>query len=261
VLIALSRQVLFSPDEGSGDRLDAADSIFERVTSYVRSRSEAELQQTIGLEYHHHAKTIAMRRENYAGALTHARAAHRIARERGDKNAELIALRCLSCVQAEGLSPEVAPAAEGLYRMGREIDAQAAALTGQPISLESRINHLLVAARIRLFAGLLDEQYRNTLDTATQLLANLESSPSADLTQLTRVRALVDAYEAAWDTWVRKRPDDTERLTRIGAWVRDDGRTDYCLIRWPLDRRPLLSRAAAAAQSQTVSTQVPGKDG
>ena len=262
VLIDLSRQVLFSADEGSGDRLDAAESIFERVASYVRSRGEIEIRQTIGLEYHHFAKTIAIRRDDYAGALVHARAAHQIAHERGDTNAELIALRCLSCVQAEALSPEVAPAAEGLYQMVRNIEAQAAALKDQRVSIETRIHHLLVAARIRLYAGLFDEHYRNTLDSAIQLLSELESAPGADPTQLPRVRALVDAYEAAWDVWVRKIPPDTKRLARIGAWVREDGRADYCLIRWPPDRRSLLSRAAAAAQPGPISTpvQLPSKN-
>jgi nucleoside phosphorylase len=262
VLIDLSRQVLFSADEGSGDRLDAADSIFERVASYVRSRSDTEIRQTIGLEYHHFAKTIAIRRDDYTGALVHARAAHQIAHERGDTNAELIALRCLSCVQAEALSPEVAPAAEGLYQLVRNIDAQAAALNDQRVSIETRIHHLLVAVRIRLYAGLFDEHYRNTLDSAIQLLSDSDSAPNADPSQLRRLRALVDAYEAAWDVWVRKIPPDTSRLARIGAWIREDGRADYCLIRWPLDRRSLLSRAAAAAEADPTSTtgQLPAKD-
>src|ERR1700733_1243730 len=172
-------------------------------------------------------------------ALVHARAAHQIAHERGDTNAELIALRCLSCVQAEALSPEVAPAAEGLYQMVRNIDAQTAALNDQRVSIETRIHHLLVAVRIRLYAGLFDEHYRNTLDSAIQLLSDLDSAPNADPSQLRRIRALVDAYEAAWDVWVRKIPPDTSRLARIGAWIREDGRADYCLIRWPLDRRSL----------------------
>jgi hypothetical protein len=94
------------------------------------------------------------------------------------------------------------------------------------------------------------------------LLSELESAPSADSSQLPRLRALVDAYEAAWDVWVRKIPPDTSRLARIGAWVREDGRADYCLIRWPLDRRSLLSRAAAAAQPGPISTpvQLPAKN-
>jgi len=95
--------------------------------------------------------------------------------------------------------------------MVRNIDAQAAALNDQRVSIETRIHHLLVAARIRLYAGLFDEHYRNTLDPAIQLLSDLDSAPNADPSQLRRVRALVDAYEAAWDVWVRKIP-----LTQAG---------------------------------------------
>jgi hypothetical protein len=256
--------VLFSHDEGSGDRVHAAASIFENVESYVRSRSDAELRQTVGLEYHHFGKTLALRREDYAGALQHARAGLQIARERGDKKAELIALRCLSCVQAEVLSPELVPVAERLYQLVGRIDEQFATLSGDSINLETRIHNLLVAEKIRLHAGLLDGEYRNTLDKANQIVAELESRPTAELDQLRRVRALVDAYEVAWDVWVKQMPPDAASLRRIGAWVREDGRADYCLIRWPVDRRPLLSRAAAAAQMEGVATrpvQLPAKEG
>jgi hypothetical protein len=156
-------------------------------------------------------------------------------------------------VQAEVLSPEVTPVAEGLYQMVRQIEEQAAAQTTHPVSIETRIHNILVATRIRLNEGLLDDEYRDTLDEAKRLISDLESAPTADSTQLPRERALVDAYEAAWEPWVKKTAPDMKRLARIKLWVRDDGRADYCLIRWPEERRTLLSQAAAAAQPQILN--------